>query len=66
MHQQLVLTTTYFNVILTGVTGGATGAAATWNFTSINTTTAAVANYSTNAATNASYPSADVCCNCFN
>ncbi len=43
-----------------GVTGGASGSGATWNFTSINTTTAAVANYSTNASTNASYPSADV------
>lgn len=43
-----------------GVTGGTAGAAATWNFTSLNTTTVAVANYSTVAAVNASYPSADV------
>ena len=43
-----------------GVTGGATGAAATWNFTTLNTTTVAIANYSTIASSNASYPSADV------
>ncbi|MBK8368566.1 MAG: hypothetical protein IPL10_14460 [Bacteroidetes bacterium] len=39
-----------FQCDTTGVTGGATGAAATWNFTSLNTTTVAVANYSTIAA----------------
>ncbi len=49
-----------FQCDTTGVTGGATGAAATWNFTSLNTTTVAVANYSTIAAVNASYPSSDV------
>jgi len=43
-----------------GLTGGASGSAATWNFTSINTTTAAVANYSTIAASSANYPAADV------
>jgi hypothetical protein len=43
-----------------GVTGGATGAAATWNFTSVNTTTAAVQKFYTVSAANASYPSADV------
>jgi hypothetical protein len=43
-----------------GVTSGATGAAATWNYTSLNTTTVAVANYSTIASSNAAYSSADV------
>jgi hypothetical protein len=49
-----------FQCDTTGVTGGASGAAATWNFTSLNTTTVAVANYSTIVASNAAYPSADV------
>ncbi len=40
--------------------GATTGASAIWNFTAINTTTAAIANYSTVAASNATYPAADV------
>ena len=40
--------------------GSTTGAAAVWNFTAINTTTAAVANYSTIVVSNTVYPSADV------
>ena len=44
----------------TGIFGGAGGAGKNWSYTSINTTTAAVSNYSTVASTNTLYPSADV------
>lgn len=44
----------------TAVAAGMSGASATWNFSSINTTTAAAVDYSTIAVSNASYPNADV------
>lgn len=44
----------------TGVTGGMSGAGATWNFTAIATTTAPLASYTTAVASNTAYPSADI------
>lgn len=43
-----------------GVTGGAMGAGAVWNFTAIATNTTPIASYVTAAASNTTYPSADV------
>ena len=49
-----------FQCDTTGVVAGPASAASSWSYTSINTTTAAVANYTTLAAASASYPSADI------
>ncbi|MCF8422712.1 MAG: T9SS type A sorting domain-containing protein [Bacteroidia bacterium] len=42
------------------ITSGASGAGATWNFTSLATTTAAIANYTTAVASNTTYAAADI------
>jgi hypothetical protein len=48
-----------FQCDTTGIVGGASGSGAVWNFTSLNTTTLAVANYSTVVPTNTAYASSD-------
>ncbi len=49
-----------FQCDTTGVTGGAIGAGAVWNFTAIATSTAPLASYVTAVASNTTYPAADV------
>ena len=49
-----------FQCDTTGVTGGASGAGATWNFTSLATSTVPIAIYTTAVATNTTYSPADV------